>query len=234
MNWLCIIPARGGSKGIPGKNLVQVAGRPLIAFTLDVACAVSRDLPSFEVFVSTDSPEIRDVVEQAGVPVPFLRPAEISGDRARSIDSVRHTLEWYHNQGKNFDAVLLLQPTSPLRSRESVLAAISTFEEASPVADSLITVCPYRGVPLEILYRKDGEGLGLPVLSNHGDGGRRQENEGFFVRNGAIYASSVSLIYRENRLIGLSPLLFEMREEDSLNLDTPADLEELRKRFPDE
>lgn len=114
---LAIIPARGGSKGLPGKNIRPLAGKPLIGWTLDSA-KKSKYLD--EIFVSTDSQEIADVAEQFGIKVPELRPAELASDTASSASVVLYTIEHLRRQGKNFDYIILLEPTSPLRKDDDI------------------------------------------------------------------------------------------------------------------
>src|SRR5690349_16860091 len=111
MRILTIIPARGGSKGIPKKNIIDVSGKPLIAYTIEPAMEILGAGSIDEVIVSTDSDEIAEVARSFGANVPFLRPEDISGDKAKSIEFIVHALDYFEQQGKSFDAVLLLQPT---------------------------------------------------------------------------------------------------------------------------
>lgn len=118
---LAIIPARGGSKGLPGKNIRPLAGKPLIGWTLDSA-KKSKYLD--EIFVSTDSQEIANVAESFGVKVPELRPAELASDTATSASVVLYTIDYFRKQGKNFDYIILLEPTSPMRKDDDIDNAI--------------------------------------------------------------------------------------------------------------
>lgn len=126
---LCVIPARAGSKGVPGKNIRPLAGRPLIAF----AIAAAREAGCFvRVMVSTDGPEIAKAAEQEGADVPFLRPAELSGDKADLFDVCRHALNHYEDKGEAFDGVMSLQPTAPFITPDTLRQAARLFTETEP------------------------------------------------------------------------------------------------------
>ena len=125
MNPLVIIPARGGSKGIPHKNIKPLNGKPLICYSIDVARQFTSDQ---NICVSTDDDKIIDVVEQYGLQVPFKRPAELATDTASSNDVLLHVLNFYEQQGKTFDVIILLQPTSPFREVGFLKEAMSLFD----------------------------------------------------------------------------------------------------------
>src|SRR6056297_1801952 len=121
MNPLIIIPARGGSKGIPGKNIKELCGKPLIQYTVDAAREIFKD---YEICVSTDSSEIKSVVEKLGLKVPFLRPIELATDTASTYDVLLHALNFYENKGYCSDVVILLQATSPFRTSKHIREAL--------------------------------------------------------------------------------------------------------------
>ena len=121
---LVVIPARGGSKGLPGKNIKNLCGKPLIVYSIDVARAITID---DNICVSTDDQNIIDVVEIYGLHVPFVRPAELASDTASTNDVLLHAIKFYEDKGKKFNKILLLQPTSPLRTVEQVKEAISLY-----------------------------------------------------------------------------------------------------------
>lgn len=225
MDILALIPARGGSKGILRKNLVEVAGRPLLEWTVKPALQCLKEGVVNRVVLSTEDDEIAKVGAALGVEVPFLRPAEFAGDQAMTVDVVCHALEFFHHQGQHFDAVLLLQPTSPLRTAEDIENAVCLF--GSQQADSLISVCREDRFNPLILYHRQGK-WAMPLDARHNQGVRRQDIEPVFLRNGAIYMTQVDYLLKQRRLISKIPLLFEMPPERSLNLDTMADLEKLR------
>lgn len=225
MKILALIPARGGSKGIPRKNLADVAGRPLLEWTINPALQCLQAGVVSRVVLSTEDDEIAKVGAALGVEVPFLRPAEFAGDQAMTVDVVCHALEFFHQQGQPYDAVLLLQPTSPLRTAADIESAVRLF--GSQQADSLISVCREDRFNPLILYHRRGN-WAMPLDARHNQGIRRQDLEPVFLRNGAIYLTKTDYLFKQRRLLSERPLLFEMPSERSLNLDTMADLEQLR------
>src|SRR5690554_4054145 len=120
MKVLYIIPARGGSKGVPGKNIKLLGGKPLIYYSIEVARALAKDE---DICVSTDDERIKEVVEKTGLKIPFIRPAELGTDSASTYDVLLHAINFYSAQGKEYDLIILLQPTSPLRKVEHVQKA---------------------------------------------------------------------------------------------------------------
>jgi len=132
VKYLAVITARGGSKGIPGKNTKPLNGKPLILYTVEAARRVFQDQ---HIYVSTDSQEIKNTVESSGLEVPFLRPAELATDTSSSEDVLKHAIKEAVKKGLLFDAVVLLQPTSPFRNEEHIQEAIKQFEQHS---DSLL------------------------------------------------------------------------------------------------
>jgi len=142
--FLTIIPARGGSKRLPRKNVLDLGGKPLIAWTIEAA----RDCPFLdEVMVTTDDVEIADVAERHGANVPFLRPTFLASDTATSFDAIKHAIDFYkHELGKEFDFVVLLQPTSPLRGARNISGAIELLAQKD--ADAIISVCEVDHSPL--------------------------------------------------------------------------------------
>jgi N-acylneuraminate cytidylyltransferase len=140
LNILCVIPVRGGSKGVPGKNLRPVAGRPLV--TWSITHAIGSTTP-MRVIVSTDSEDIATVARAAGAEVPFLRPAELATDTAATEPTILHAIKWVRDEGWEPDLVILLQATSPIRRTDSIDRAIDQL--LAEDADSLVGVVPSRG-----------------------------------------------------------------------------------------
>jgi CMP-N,N'-diacetyllegionaminic acid synthase len=137
MKILAIIPARGGSKGVPGKNIKELGGKPLIAYTIESAL---QSALLTKVIVSTDSLEIMEIAQQWKAEVPFQRPAELAEDDTTSLAVVQHSLRFYEEKGEGFDAVCLLQPTSPFREAGFIDGAIRQFMLSN--ADALVSVLP--------------------------------------------------------------------------------------------
>jgi CMP-N,N'-diacetyllegionaminic acid synthase len=222
---LIIIPARGGSKGIKNKNIVNVGDKPLIFYTINPALRIKKSRLIDEVIISTDSKKIADISKKLGVSVPFLRPKKISGDKSKSIDFMLHAVSYFENKGIFYDYIVLLQPTSPLRNYDDIKGAVNLYLDNKQ--NSLISVCREERVDETELYYKNGD-FGIPLSSNHNKGIRRQELKELFIRNAAIYITSVKYLKKNKRIISNRPVLFEMPEKRSLDIDTKEDLKKLR------
>jgi CMP-N-acetylneuraminic acid synthetase len=223
MNILAIIPARGGSKGIPKKNIIDVLGKPLIAYTIEPALTALQQGFIQELIVSTDSDEIAEVAKSLGANVPFIRPADLAADQSKSIDLIQHAIQYYAAQNRTFDAVLLLQPTSPLRTTLDIQKAIELFKHQA--ADSLISGYKEEYINDLVLYHLASDGVTtIPLNKQHNQGVRRQDHGHVYVRNGCIYLSKVALI-QNGLIIGDQPLMYVMDKKQSINIDNMDDLE---------
>lgn len=215
MKVLGVIPARGGSKGIPRKNLVSLGGKPLITWTFDSVKLSKLD----RTLVSTDSPEIAQLAKVHGIEVPFLRPQNLSGDSARTIDVVNHVLRIINEE---FDAVMVLQPTSPFRTHQDIDACISLLVNSS--ADSVISVETVGGLhPARMKYLRDGYLIDPPfceVVENQ----PRQELTEMFIRNGAIYLTRTEVL-KAGSFRGEQCLAHVMPSARSVNIDETIDLQ---------
>lgn len=220
--YLVIIPARGGSKAIKDKNIIDLGGKPLIEYTITPALQLRTDGLVEYVIVSTDSQSIADIARQLGVDVPFLRPPELSTDTAKSIDYVFHALQFFEQQRVLFDAVMILQPTVPLRTYNDIVAAINIFE-AHADAESLISVYQEEYICDLVMYKKTGDAA-LPLNPLHNKSVRRQEHGANYVRNGAVYITSVAYLRETRQIISDQPLCYEMPKIRSINIDTWPDL----------
>lgn len=227
MKILTIIPARCGSKGIKDKNIIDVCGKPLIAYAIELALKLKSSNLVDTVVVSTDCEKIANVAKKYGADVPFLRPENIANDIAKSIEYYLHTLDFYKQQDIDFDAVLLLQPTSPLRSFELLKSAIEIFKKEDK--DSLISVYKEEYINDLVMYKNTSDVDLKPLDENHNKGVRRQDHGSTYVRNGAVYLTKVSYVLENKLIISDSPLFVEMKKSDSLNIDTIEDLELVRK-----
>ena len=218
---LGVIPARGGSKGIPRKNLVPLGGRPLMAYTCDVARA-SRALT--RVVVSTEDTEIARTAERLGVEVPFLRPSSLAADDTSMLDvliDLLATLE--EREAYRPDVIVLLQPTSPFRRAAHVDAAVGLLQETG--ADSVVSVVrvPHQFTPASLM-RLDGDRL-VPVDAA-GGATRRQEKPVLFARNGpAVLAVRTSSLREQRVLYGTDTRPLVMTREESIDIDDAFDLE---------
>ncbi|MHB8108788.1 MAG: acylneuraminate cytidylyltransferase family protein [Syntrophorhabdaceae bacterium] len=215
MKDLVLIPARGGSKGIPGKNIKPLHGRPLIYYTLDAACAVAA--PE-NICVSTDSDEIIGIVRAYGLDVPFRRPDDLSTDTASSHDVVIHALNFYEQRGIRYDRVVLLQPTSPFRTGAHIREAISLYR---PELDMVVSVKIAKGNPYFTLFEETHDGF--LVQSKPASFVCRQDCPPVFEYNGAIYVINGQSM-KNGIAGGLSKTKkYLMTEEDSLDIDSNID-----------
>lgn len=223
--FLIIIPARGGSKGIPKKNIADIAGKPLIAYSIEVANALIEKGYAQEAIVSTDCEEIAAIALKYKAKVPFIRPQEISGDNAKSVDFMLHAIDFFKQKGVEFESTILLQPTSPLRTAQDVIEAIKIFKDTR--AQSLISAYREDYICDLVCYHKE-DNIAVPLSPQHNAGVRRQEHEKLYIRNGAIYITEVSYLTSEKKIISDTPALYEMPKSKSINVDTIEDLELLR------
>lgn len=230
MSITALIPARGGSKGIKRKNLVELGGRPLVGWTIEAAL----DSGCFErVVVSTDDEEIAEVARELGASVPFLRPAEYSGDLAPAVQVIRHALEFLpETNGGQIDAIAYLQPTSPFRTSAHLLEAISLFEHCKPATLVSVVKVPHGMTPGSLMTPLHPAGpLWLEPPSSQLL--RRQDKPVVYARNGpAILVVSANEVVRSGRLYGDSVLGFEMDRLSSHDIDDALDLEIARALLP--
>ena len=207
---LVVIPARGGSKGLPGKNIKMLCGKPLIAYSIDVARAFADDK---NICVSTDSEEIKQVVEQYGLKVPFLRPDYLATDRGTSDDVLIHAVNYYREQyGRTFKKLLLLQPTSPLRTKEDVEGAIRLYRDDIDMVVSVI-----KSHAPAVLCQDDEQGYVQLTYNKKALG--RQQLPDMYEFNGAVYVMSVDALL-EKKMAGFTKIVkYVMSKEHSIDID---------------
>ena len=216
MRILGFIPARGGSKTVPRKNLRPVGGLPLIRYTIEAA---KRSQCLTDVVVSTDDQEIAAVAEEQGVRI-IMRPAELAGDTAPMIAAVRHVLSVLEPRGKRYEAVVVLQPTAPLRTAEDIDAAVGLLETTG--ADSVVSVYQVGDHHPARMYRLLEDRL-VPYEAEPA-GSLRQSLPAVYHRNGAIYACRRHVIDEESSLIGRDLRGYVMPRERSVNIDDEYDV----------
>ncbi|WP_036097006.1 cytidylyltransferase domain-containing protein [Leptospira weilii] len=209
---LGLIPARGGSKGIPRKNIIPIAGKPLIVWTIEAALK-SKYLAS--VIVSTDDSEIAEVAKKAGASVPFLRPPELATDQSSGIDPVLHALD----NLPEFDYVMLLQPTSPLRTSLDIDDCIEFAIQKK--MNSVVSVCESQENPFW-MFRLD-DSLKMSKLLNVEDISRRQDSPKTYSLNGSMYLSQVDYFRERKKFITEDTLAFIMSKESSVDIDDMMD-----------
>lgn len=217
-NVLAIIPARGGSKGIPRKNLVEVGGRPLIGWTIEAALQ-SHHLD--RVILSSDDEEIIEAAVAAGCEAPFRRPASLASDEAGSVEVVMDALE----RVPGYDLFVLLQPTSPLRTSDDIDRALELLDESG--ADFCVSVTEAEDHPY-LAYRRDPGGRLEPFCTPPpGQSMRRQDLPPAWVLNGAIFAGTTAAFVQQSGFLGAETVAYAMPRERSLDIDTPSDLRQL-------
>lgn len=217
---LGVVIARGGSQGLPRKNLLPLAGKPLIVHTL-AAAQVSRLLTRW--IVSTDDPEIARVAREHGADVPFVRPAYLAEADSRAFDVLRHALDEVERmEGLAYDDVVLLQPTSPFRHGDDIDAALELLWRSG--ADSVITVYRHPQVHPFIMYRVDAECIATPFVQMEDPMLQRQGLPPIYIRTGLVYAFRRVLLQTGQNLYGHRTAAYVVPRERALCIDEAWDL----------
>ena len=216
MSNIAVITARSGSKGVKDKNIRQLEGKPLLAYTVEAALRSG----CFDcVHVSTDSEEYAKIAKAYGADVPFLRETSLATDTAGTWDVLRACVEQYDRLGQKFDTVTLLQPTSPLRDVLDIQKAFQIFEEKH--AQSVVSVCEVEHSPMLCnTLGTDGSMDGFVDLNKVG---RRQDMETYYRLNGAIYIQTTKLLMEQGNLYGSGAYAYVMSQEHSIDIDTELD-----------
>jgi len=217
MKPLVLIPARGGSKGVPGKNIKLLGGKPLIQYTIEVARKLFKD----EIIcVSTDDLKIRKTVESLGLSIPFLRPVDLATDTASSEDVALHAIHFYEKNGYNPDVLVLLQPTSPFRTSKHIEEALKLY---NPGVDMIVSVKETSANPYYVLFEENPEGF--LEKSKQADFTRRQDCPTVWEINGAIYVINISSLKTKKISAFTKIVKTVMDAEHSLDIDTLLDWE---------
>lgn len=219
MRILVLITARGGSKRLPGKNIRVLGGKPLIVWSIDVA----KDIAEIcDILVSTDDPAIAAVCTEAGALVPWLRPADLATDTASSVDVALHALDWYEAEKGAVDGVLLLQPTSPFRTRETLRKGIELFEKHN--RQPVLGISPTHAHPMWTV-KMEGDYL-VPFMQEHGLGTRSQDLPSAYIVNGGLYLIAPAELRVCRSFVGKKtiPLIFESPQE-AVDIDTELDFQ---------
>lgn len=223
MSVLALIPARGGSKGIPRKNVMPLAGRPLITYSLEAA---RKAATITDILVSTDDAEIAACCEAFGVPVPYRRPPELAGDTVGMVDTSLHALDWWQAQGHDEPEILvLLQPTSPLRSPADIDGTVKAMRDAR--LESAISVHEMAEHPCECIRLTQDRGWSILEAPPPGAVRRQDWTEQFHFINGAVYAVTPAFL-RRNRafcLDGRHTAVYAMDRIRGIDIDDPIDLD---------
>jgi CMP-N-acetylneuraminic acid synthetase len=220
MRTLAIVTARGGSKGIPRKNLIPLAGKPLLAYTAEAALAADR---LSRVVLSTDDEEIAQAGRDMGLEVPFMRPAELALDGTPTIPVLQDVVRRLEADGERYDAIFVLQPTNPLRTVDDINGAIDLMERTG--ADSVISFSDAgERHPARMKWIGDDGRVIDPVFSEAFEGQPRQELRKIFVRDGSVYLTRRDVLMHEDSLKGKDCRAWIIPEERSRNIDNLFDL----------
>lgn len=212
---LAVIPARGGSKGIPGKNIAPLAGRPLLSYTIEAARQSGRVQ---QVWVSTDCPQIAAIAQREGAGV-IERPPELSGDTASTESALMHALDWSEAKGLQPRVILTLPATSPLRTGETIRRCLEQFEKGLDCYDALLTLHEVR----DYFWRRAKDGATFQPLFP-GASRRRQEREPLFSENSAVYVTLVAAFRETGFILGQSAQGFVLSPREAVDINLPEDL----------
>lgn len=214
---LALLTARGGSKGLPGKNILDFAGSPLIHWSIRAA----QDSAFIDrIVLTTDDPAIAEVAKVGGCDVPFMRPPELATDNARSIDAVHHAMDWLTTAGDHFDYLVLLQPTSPLRTAGDIDTCLRECHDSG--ATSVISVCESPKSPYW-MYRRTETGALAPLLD--GDNmAQRQALPTAYVPNGAVYVARWEKLRGMEGFVAPDTRGITMPADRSIDIDTKLDM----------
>ena len=227
MRVLAIIPARGGSKGVPGKNIKLLGGKPLLQYTVERA---NESHLLTRIVLSSEDASIIATAEALGLEVPFIRPATLASDQAKSIAVVQHAVAYFEAKGEFFDAVCLLQPTSPFREKGFIDAAIEKFIQTG--VDTLLSVLP---VPHEYNPHwvfEENEAGHLKIATGENEIiGRRQELPAAYHRDGSLYLTKMDYI-KQGTFYGSQLGFIASNPDFYVNIDTPADWIAAEQKLP--
>jgi CMP-N,N'-diacetyllegionaminic acid synthase len=218
MNILYLIPARSGSKGLPGKNLRMMCGKPLITWSIETALACKE---KGRVIVSTDDQEIADVALKAGAEVPFLRPAELAADKSPTMDMIRHLLNWMKENGGTPDYVVLLEPTSPLRDPQDISNAFQQLKNENK-AESIVGVAKTESSHPAFLVTLENDFI-QPFGKKEVKVLRRQDIGDVYFFEGSLYISETESLLRNGSFYHEKTLGYVMPKWKSYEIDELSD-----------
>ena len=218
MKILGLINARGGSKGVPRKNIKLLCGKPLIEWTINQALKskfINR------LIVSTEDQEIANVSKKLGAEIPFLRPKILANDNSLQIDAIKHAVNFVEAEGDFYDFIVVLQPTTPLRKTADIDGSLELLINSG--ADSVISVCDVGGKHPSTLYIESSGNKINPYIESNKKGVLRQQFKEVLWRNGAVYAMKRDVLIKKDSLYGENIVGYRMSEKNSFNIDTLFD-----------
>ena len=223
MKVLGIIPARGGSKGIKYKNILELGDKPLIQYTIN-SCLKSKNLANF--IVSTDNKRIAEISKDCGAKVPFLRPKELANDNSSSFSVVKHAAEFFKAKFKiQYDAYMLLQPTTPFRDANLIDNSIAKLKENSSATSVISIVNVESNHPFRMYTLNNREYMESLIKGDYDPMEARQNLPNIYIRSGDIYLTTSKTLFEENSLIGSLPIGIKINPKKAINIDTVIDLE---------
>ena len=227
MEIIAIIPARSGSKGVPGKNIKLLNDKPLIAYTIQQAIESNAFK---KIIVSTDDQSIAEIAMHYGAEVPFLRPSKLADDTASSISVVQHAIDFLESEGHFFDAICLLQPTSPFREKGFIKKAVAIFSENN--SDALVSVLqvPHEYNP-HWVFEADQNGFLQIATSEKEIIKRRQELPMAYFRDGSIYLTRIDVI-KKGTFYGEQLSYIQSNPNLYINIDTMQDWVNAEQKLP--
>lgn len=217
MQPLVIIPARGGSKGVPRKNIKLLDGKPLIYYTIDAAREIVEDK---HICVTTDDDEFIECVEKYGLKVPFKRPNELATDTSSTEEVIKHALSYYENKGIHYDKIIILQPTSPFRKGKHIKEALALFNTN---IEMVVSVKETKSNPYYVLFEESAKGF--LEKSKSGNFTRRQDCPKVWEYNGAIYIINTKSLLDKSISQFEKVIKYEMDEKSSIDIDSILDFE---------
>lgn len=221
MEVLFVIPARGGSKGLPKKNIKPIAGKPLIAWSVEAATKAANLIGNSDVIISTDSQEIADVAKQYGAQVPFLRPDALANDTVASIDVMLHALDFMEKTGKQYQYLAMIEPTSPQRDEHDLVNALKQLKNTND-AESIVGVCKTEGCH-PLFLTKLNKGFLDPYENKTYKVYRRQEIDEVYFFEGSMYISKVESLKKRKSFYHEKALGFDMPKWKSFEIDDMTD-----------
>lgn len=216
---LGVITARGGSKGLPGKNIRPLHGKPLLAWSIE-AGKYSGILD--ELLVTTDDHEIGAIAREYGASVPFIRPPELATDTTQTMDVLLHVLEWYEQTGLFFDLLVLLQPTSPLRTAEDIVRGVKLLFEK--YAQAVVSVCEAEHHPYWMNHLPEDGCMGN-FLRKEAQNMPRQLLNTYYRLNGALYIAEITWLKEQKSFFGEKTFAYVMERERSVDIDEMMDFQ---------
>lgn len=218
-SFIGIIPARGGSKGIKRKNLIEINGKPLIKYTIDQSNK-SKMLDDF--IISTDDKEIFAYCKSIGAPVPFLRPKYLARDSSSSSSVVKHSINFLEKNGKYYDYIILLQPTCPFSPKNIIDDAIKLITKYK--FDALVSLVDVSANHPFRMYKTNSKGIIQPIFKSKSPMLARQLLPKIYIRSGDLYIIKTSIFKRTNNLLANKTYGYVINEKNHINIDTHHDL----------